>query len=193
MLKCSKCLLEKDESEFYKQSSKKRWYRSWCKKCEKEKYNSKEQIKKRIIYNNKRKEQWYYKQERIREYKRKWYRNNKEKICESYKKHYKKISNSLDWKFYLLYYSILRRCNNQKSQNYKWYWWKGIKCERESFNDFKSDMYDSYIKYTNIHWFDWYNCQIDRIDPNKNYCKDNCRWVNAKQNNHYNHKKELWI
>lgn len=76
--------------------------------------------------------------------------------------------------FYKRYYLIRNRCTNIKDKNRKIYWWRWIKCERESYEDFKKDMYKSYLEHIKIYWEQ--NTTIDRIDYNWNYNKDNCRW-----------------
>jgi len=71
-------------------------------------------------------------------------------------------------RFYNIYYSIIARCNDK---NNKYYGGKGIKCEWETFEEFYKDMYDTYKA----------DLTIDRIDSNKDYCKENCRWATYKE------------
>lgn len=70
------------------------------------------------------------------------------------------------------YTNIKTRCSCPE-KNYKNNWYKWIKCEWETLQDFKNDMYESFLDHVNKYWIK--NTQIDRIDPSKNYCKDNCR------------------
>jgi len=83
--------------------------------------------------------------------------------------------NKLRTKFFRKFNWIKQRCNDEKAQNYKRYWWKWIKCEWNSFGEFYEDMYESYLKHCEEYWEN--NTTIDRIDSNWNYCKNNCRWV----------------
>ena len=84
--------------------------------------------------------------------------------------------NSTHWmnwtKIYNVRLAIPQRCNNPKVKAYKNYWWRWIKCEWDSFEEFYKDMWKTYKE-----WL-----QIDRINNNWNYCKENCRWVTVKQN-----------
>lgn len=84
-------------------------------------------------------------------------------------------------RFYSIYHWILSRCNNPKNIYYHIYWWKWIKCERETFEDFKADMYDDYIEHIKVFWEK--NTTIDRINPLGNYCKDNCRRATINEQN----------
>lgn len=71
------------------------------------------------------------------------------------------------------------RCNNKNCNSYKWYGEKGIKVEWNTVTDFIKDMKDDYQKH--IEKYGENNTSIDRIDRNKNYCKQNCRWVTWKE------------
>lgn len=82
------------------------------------------------------------------------------------------------------YYNLFRiwskmrdRCNRTSNQDYKYYGGKGIKLEPiwDEYINFKEwSLKNGYIRYRNL--------QIDRIDGDKNYGSDNCRWVTPKVN-----------
>lgn len=93
-----------------------------------------------------------------------------------------KITSSINWKknkkhwlsnnvIYKRYIWIKNRCNNLKSKDYKEYWWRWIKCEWQTFEEFYKDMWESYKEWLTI----------DRIDNSWNYCKENCRWTTMKE------------
>lgn len=75
---------------------------------------------------------------------------------------------------YNVWMSMRKRCNNPNEKCYKHYGGRGIKvCEEwNSFLTFFSDMKDGYKK----------GLQLDRIDNNKGYSKDNCRWATVSEN-----------
>ena len=69
------------------------------------------------------------------------------------------------------------RCNRKSNQDYKYYGGKGIIVE---------DIWIDYLEFKKWSILNSYepnkNLQIDRLDSNKNYSPDNCRWVDAKTN-----------
>ncbi len=70
---------------------------------------------------------------------------------------------------YRSWLSMRQRCVNEKSHNYGRYGGRGIViCSDwlESFPSFLKDMGERPKNHT-----------LDRIDPDGNYCKDNCRWA----------------
>lgn len=77
-------------------------------------------------------------------------------------------------KIYRTWIAMLSRCRNKKDCNYKNYGGRGIiVCDSwYLFENFYADMGD----------LPFYEAQIDRIDNDKGYYKENCRWVSCKQN-----------
>ncbi len=76
-------------------------------------------------------------------------------------------------RLYSVYNNMLGRCNNPGHQDYQWYGGKGVEVEWLDFIAFK----------------DWAegngyrdDLTIDRIDPDGNYCPENCQWVTPSEN-----------
>lgn len=86
--------------------------------------------------------------------------------------------------FYNAWRNLFPRCVNPKNPNYKHYGARGITiCEDwYDFRNFIRDMYELYEYHVENYGSGTKNCQIDRIDNNKGYYKDNCRWVTASVN-----------
>lgn len=75
---------------------------------------------------------------------------------------------------YSIWANMLNRCRNKNEKSYKNYGGRGIRvCARwqESFNNFLADMGP---RPTAHH-------SLDRIDNDKDYAPNNCRWATAKQ------------
>jgi hypothetical protein len=69
---------------------------------------------------------------------------------------------------------MMERCYKSYSTAYKNYGGRGITVDIiwHDFINFYNDMHNGFNE----------NLQIDRIDVNGNYCKNNCRWVTQKIN-----------
>lgn len=79
-------------------------------------------------------------------------------------------------------YNILQgmktRCNNPNDQHYKNYGGKGVKvCEEWS----GKDGVQRFIDWALANGYQD-NLTIDRIDPNGDYCPDNCQWITQGDN-----------
>ena len=75
--------------------------------------------------------------------------------------------------FYRTWLNMRTRCNNKKTPNYNCYGGRGIKvCKRwNKFVNFYEDMKTGFQE----------NLTLDRINNNKGYSMNNCRWTGRKQ------------
>lgn len=188
MLYCRKCEQWKDESGFNKDKKRKSWYRCYCRECEK-------RIKKEYRASHLEQEKEYIQKnaDRIRENKRRYVERHREEIYAKRRADHKnqtKIKKNcaekkpIRYRLMKIWSWILGRCNSPKNASYKNYWARWIRCLWESFQEFYDDMVDEYIEHWNKYWFDRKWTQLDRIDNNWDYCKENCRWVTALENVH---------
>lgn len=78
---------------------------------------------------------------------------------------------------YRIWLTMKTRCYNKNRTNYKYYGGRGIKvCDRwlgiDGFDNFYADMGERPVGYT-----------LDRIDADKDYCPENCRWASMNSQN----------
>ena len=93
-------------------------------------------------------------------------------------------------RFYKIFNDMKQRCSNPNCERYSSYGGRGIKVEWESYEDFKKDMYDSYLEHSKK--YGEIDTTIERIDVNKNYCKSNCKWVTWKEQS-YNKSNTIFV
>ena len=83
-------------------------------------------------------------------------------------------------RLYTVYKDMKQRTTNLKARCYERYGGRGIKVCDEWANDFKA-----FAQWAISHGYDANaqkgQCTLDRIDNDKGYSPDNCRWVTAKQ------------
>jgi hypothetical protein len=156
MKKCTKCKEEKDFTQFCRNKSDKSGFHPYCKDCNKK--LAKTKYKDVIKLNAK-----------------KYYLNNKDNLI----KHINYNIKTRDEGLSFIFNAMRRRCKYPSQKSYKYYGGKGIIVEWNKYLDFKNDMYGSYLEHISI--YGKRETTIDRIDSDKNYCKENCRWATYKQ------------
>ena len=78
-----------------------------------------------------------------------------------------------------IFRGMKRRCYNENEETYRWYGAKGIKiCDEWIENPKSFEEWSMGNGYTD-------SMTIDRIDENKWYSPDNCRWVTGEDNARY--------
>jgi len=188
MPRCPWCQKNKDIDSFYKDNSKNRGFRFPCKDCFKLKREDQKKNKTwRFSAEAKAKKSAYNKmryQENIE--------SEKERCRIRANRVYNETKYTIKTRLKVVYNDAKRRCTNPKDKAYVRYWWRGIKFLRDSFDEFYADMSEGYIQHINEYGMGTKYTQLDRIDNDWNYCKENCRRITAKENNHRNRKKQFY-
>ena len=78
-----------------------------------------------------------------------------------------------------IFNGIKDRCYNKNNKSYKWYGEKGVKVCKEWIDNPK--LFENWALSNGYKD----NLTIDRIDENKDYCPENCRWISNIENSKY--------
>lgn len=119
--------------------------------------------------------------------------------CWCYNKDLLREKNTKHWdsktKFYQHYRKAKQRCECETDEHFYWYWARWIKFGWGTYEDFKRDMYPSYLSHCEEFWEG--NTSLDRVNVDWDYNKENCARVtkseNCWQHKRTNRKYKYWI
>jgi hypothetical protein len=102
----------------------------------------------------------------------------KEYVSKKFKKH-----GDTNTKFYWVWGSMISRTTNKNNPRYMDYGGRGIGVCYEwlNYENFKNDMYDSYLKH--IETYGRKNTSIERKNNENGYSPTNCKWATNKEQN----------
>ena len=103
------------------------------------------------------------------------------KSCGCLRKNQFKTHGHTRTRFYRIYTAAKARCNNPNFSSYENYGARGIEFTYASFEEFRDDLYSSYVNH--VEKYGEANTSIDRIDNMGNYSQGNCKWSTRKEQN----------
>ena len=86
-----------------------------------------------------------------------------------------------------IFSGIINRCYNPNEKSYRWYGCKGIKVYQEWI-----DNPESFEEWAIKNGYED-GLTIDRIEEDKDYCPDNCRWITREDNSKYKSTTALLV
>jgi len=77
---------------------------------------------------------------------------------------------------FAVYHGMLNRCNNPNQENYRFYGAVGVRVCAEWIEGIPNFLRDMELSWPGPGY------DLDRINPNGDYCKENCRWIVRREN-----------